>query len=120
MQVTGRDMEVNEKVAKQLQQKIAAIPGVVDAFIFQIKAPQIRLDVDRVRAQRAGLSQADIADNVLVNLSSSTQTDPNQWLNPESGVNYTVAVQTPPESLPRWMMCAPSASPALRKPRLSF
>ncbi|GAB2465583.1 hypothetical protein GCM10011375_34260 [Hymenobacter qilianensis] len=99
VQVTGRDMEVNEKVAKQLQQKIAAIPGVVDAFIFQIKAPQIRLDVDRVRAQRAGLSQADIADNVLVNLSSSTQTDPNQWLNPESGVNYTVAVQTPPREL---------------------
>ncbi|SMB98581.1 acriflavin resistance protein [Hymenobacter roseosalivarius DSM 11622] len=99
VQVTGRDMEMNEKVARQLQQKIAAIPGVVDAFIFQIKAPQIRLDVDRVRAQRAGLSQADIADNVLVNLSSSTQTDPNQWLNPESGVNYTVAVQTPPSQL---------------------
>ncbi|WBA44015.1 efflux RND transporter permease subunit [Hymenobacter canadensis] len=99
VQISGRSVEDNEKLARRLQAKIAAVPGVVDAFVFQTKTPQLRLDVDRVRAQQAGLSQSDVADNVLVNLSSSTQTDPNQWLNPESGVNYTVAVQTPPNRL---------------------
>ena len=99
VQVTGRKVEENQKITRQLQKQIAAIPGVVDAFIFQTNTPQIRLDVDRVRAQQAGLAQQDVADNVLVNLSSSTQTNPNQWLNPESGVNYTVAVQTPPREL---------------------
>jgi multidrug efflux pump subunit AcrB len=99
VQVTGRKVEENQKITQQLQKQIAAVPGVVDAFVFQTNTPQIRLDVDRVRAQQAGLSQQDVADNVLVNLSSSTQTNPNQWLNPESGVNYTVAVQTPPREL---------------------
>ncbi|GAB2957583.1 efflux RND transporter permease subunit [Hymenobacter coalescens] len=99
VQITGRSVEENEALARRLQAKIAAVPGVVDAFIFQTKVPQLRVDVDRTRAQQAGLSQSDVADNVLVNLSSSTQTNPNQWLNPESGVNYTVAVQTPPSRL---------------------
>ena len=31
----------------------------------------------------------------LVSLSSSGQTAPNYWLNPQNGVNYLVAVQTP-------------------------
>jgi multidrug efflux pump subunit AcrB len=76
------------------------VQGIVDAFVYQaFDQPQLRLDIDRVRAQQAGLAQRDIANNVLVNLSSSTQTSPNQWLNTQTGVNYTVAVQTPPSQL---------------------
>jgi multidrug efflux pump subunit AcrB len=36
-----------------------------------------------------------VADNVLVSLSSSFQTQPNFWLNPKNGVSYSIAVQTP-------------------------
>jgi hypothetical protein len=32
---------------------------------------------------------------LLVSLSSSGQTAPSYWLNPQNGVNYQVAVQTP-------------------------
>jgi len=100
IQVMGRDKAANQRIAKELQKKINKISGVVDAFVYQaFDQPQIRLDIDRVRAQQAGLTQRDIANNVLVNLSSSTQTSPNQWLNPQNGVNYTVAVQTPPSQL---------------------
>jgi multidrug efflux pump subunit AcrB len=100
IQVTGRDKAANQRIAGELKTKISAISGIVDAFIYQaFDQPQIRLDIDRVRAQQAGLTQRDIANNVLVNLSSSTQTTPNQWLNPQNGVNYTVAVQTPPNQL---------------------
>ncbi|MGI4883593.1 MAG: efflux RND transporter permease subunit [Janthinobacterium lividum] len=100
IQVIGRDKVANQRVAGEIAAKINKIPGVVDAFIYQaFDQPQLRLDVDRVRAQQAGLAQRDIANNVLVNLSSSTQTNPNQWLNPVTGVNYTVAVQTPPRDL---------------------
>ena len=42
-----------------------------------------------------GLTQRDVANNLLVSLSSSGQTAPNYWLNPQNGVNYLVAVQTP-------------------------
>ncbi|WP_046242869.1 efflux RND transporter permease subunit [Hymenobacter terrenus] len=100
IQVIGRDKVANQRIAGELRAKINKIPGVVDAFIYQaFDQPQLRVDIDRVRAQEAGLSQRDIANNVLVNLSSSTQTSPNQWLNPTTGVNYTVAVQTPPSAL---------------------
>jgi multidrug efflux pump subunit AcrB len=100
IQVTGRDKAANQRIATELKKKVSAVSGIVDAFIYQaFDQPQIRLDIDRVRAQQAGLTQRDIANNVLVNLSSSTQTSPNQWLNPQNGVNYTVAVQTPPNQL---------------------
>ena len=100
IQVTGRNTKANEEIAAQLKKRINNVPGVVDAFVYQaFDQPQLRLDVDRVRAQQAGLAQRDIANNLLVNLSSSTQTNPNQWLNPQNGVNYTVAVQTPPSQL---------------------
>ncbi|GAA4504442.1 efflux RND transporter permease subunit [Hymenobacter ginsengisoli] len=100
IQVTGRDKAANQRIAGELKKKISKVQGVVDAFIYQaFDQPQLRLDIDRVRAQQAGLAQRDIANNVLVNLSSSTQTNPNQWLNTQTGVNYTVAVQTPPSQL---------------------
>jgi multidrug efflux pump subunit AcrB len=100
IQVTGRDKAANQRIAGELKKKIDKVQGVVDAFVYQaFDQPQLRLDIDRVRAQQAGLAQRDIANNVLVNLSSSTQTSPNQWLNTQTGVNYTVAVQTPPSQL---------------------
>ncbi|UOR06347.1 efflux RND transporter permease subunit [Hymenobacter aerilatus] len=100
IQVTGKNVEENQKIAAKIKAEMSRVPGVVDAFVYQaFDLPQLRLDVDRVRAQQAGLAQRDIANNVLVNLSSSTQTTPNQWLNPQNGVNYTVAVQTPPRDL---------------------
>jgi multidrug efflux pump subunit AcrB len=100
IQVTGRDVKANQRIAGELKLKIDKIQGIVDAFVYQaFDQPQLRLDIDRVRAQQAGLAQRDIANNVLVNLSSSTQTNPNQWLNTQTGVNYTVAVQTPPSQL---------------------
>ncbi|WP_460499611.1 efflux RND transporter permease subunit [Hymenobacter agri] len=100
IQVIGRDKAANQRIASEIKQKIEKIPGLVDAFVYQaFDQPQIRLDIDRVRAQEAGLSQRDIANNVLVNLSSSSQTSPSQWLNPTTGVSYQVAVQTPPRAL---------------------
>ncbi|MBJ6109983.1 efflux RND transporter permease subunit [Hymenobacter sp. BT523] len=100
IQVTGRDKLANRRIASELRAKINKVPGVVDAFVYQaFDQPQLRVDIDRVRAQQAGLAQRDIANNVLVSLSSSTQTNPNQWLNPTTGVSYTVAVQTPPRAL---------------------
>ena len=100
IQVTGRDVKANQRIAGELKKRIDKVQGIVDAFVYQaFDQPQLRLDIDRVRAQQAGLAQRDIANNVLVNLSSSTQTNPNQWLNTQTGVNYTVAVQTPPSQL---------------------
>jgi multidrug efflux pump subunit AcrB len=57
--------------------------------------PTLHLDVDRVRAQQVGISERDVAQNLLVSLSSSFQTTPSFWLNPKNGVSYNVAIMSP-------------------------
>jgi multidrug efflux pump subunit AcrB len=42
-----------------------------------------------------GLSENDVANSVLFSLSSSAQVARNYWVNPQNGVQYLVAVQTP-------------------------
>ena len=96
IQVVGRDLQANYAIAKQIEARVARIPGAVDVHVHQIvDAPQLFVNVDRTRAAQMGLTQRDVANNLLVSLSSSGQTAPNYWLNPQNGVNYLVAVQTP-------------------------
>src|SRR5262249_39335782 len=69
-----------------------------DVHIHQITdQPTLRLDVDRVMASEMSLSQQNVASSVLVSLSSTSQTAPNYWVNPDNRVNYVLAVQTPPD-----------------------
>jgi hypothetical protein len=60
-----------------------------------IDAPQFDVNVDRERAQLLCLSENDVANSVLFSLSSSAQVARNYWVNPQNGVQYLVAVQTP-------------------------
>jgi multidrug efflux pump subunit AcrB len=72
----------------------------VDVHLHQIPdIPDLKLKVDRSKAELMGLSQRDVANALLISLSSSGQTAPNYWLDPANGVSYSVAVQTPPVRL---------------------
>ncbi len=96
VQIVGRTVDANFKIAQELARKIALIPGAVDVHINQeVNTPAINLDIDRSKASQSGMTQRDVANSMLISLSSSGQTAPNQWLNPANGVNYQVAVQTP-------------------------
>jgi CzcA family heavy metal efflux pump len=96
IQIVGRDLKGNYEIARQIEGRVSRIPGAVDVHLHQVvDQPELRVNVDRTRAQEVGLSQRDVASNVLTSLSSSSQTAPNYWLNPENGVNYIVAVQMP-------------------------
>jgi multidrug efflux pump subunit AcrB len=53
------------------------------------------VDVDRINAQLQGLTQSDVASNLLVSLSGSFQTSPSFWMDPSTGTQYSVATQTP-------------------------
>ncbi|WP_437985025.1 efflux RND transporter permease subunit [Sorangium sp. So ce117] len=82
-------------VALKIADRMEKIPGAVDVHLAQVPArPQLRIDVDRTMADQLGLSQRDVASDVLVSLSSSGQTSPTYWLD-KRGVQYLVAVQTP-------------------------
>ncbi len=82
--------------AEELSARMQAIPGAVDVHLAQVRAqPELRIDVDRTMAGHFGLTQNDVASDVLVSLSSSTQVSPNYWLDQARSVQYLVAVQTP-------------------------
>ncbi len=96
VQLIGRDQKGNYDIARQMVERIARIPGAADVHLHQVMdAPELRVNVDRTRAEQAGLTQRDVANTLLTSLSSSGQTAPNFWLNPENGVSYQVTVQTP-------------------------
>ena len=95
VQVVGHDPE-NYQIAEDLRRKMAAIPGAVDVNVHQIiDYPALQVNVERTRAEQLGLSEKQVADNLLVSLSGSGQTAPNFWLNPNNGVSYLISVQTP-------------------------
>ena len=96
VQVSGREKEKNLDVARKMMEEIKRIPGAVDVHLGQeTDTPTMGVDVDRDKAQMAGLTQKDVANSVLISLSSTSQVAPTQWLDHENGVSYQIAVQTP-------------------------
>ena len=96
VRTVGYDKANNLKVANELRQRIAAIPGIADAHLQQeVNAPAFYADIDRTRAAQLGLNADTIATNLNVSLSSSEQVTPNFWTDPTSGIPYYFAVQTP-------------------------
>jgi multidrug efflux pump subunit AcrB len=93
--IAGRD-KGNYQLAQKLLKQVQAIPGVADAHIHQqVALPTIDVNVDRLKSRQIGLTQQDVAQSMLISLSGTGQTAPNEWLNPQNGVNYQVVVQTP-------------------------
>jgi multidrug efflux pump subunit AcrB len=86
----------NLSIARELRQRLAAIPGIVDAHLQQeVDAPAFYAQIDRTRAAQLGLNASTVATNINVSLSSSEQVSPNFWTDPTSGIPYYLAVQTP-------------------------
>src|SRR5947209_8414150 len=96
IQVVGKSQAENYLLAQRIANQLRHIPGAADVHVQQLMHdPALKLTVDRGRAQQVGLEQRHVAQNLLVSLSGSFQTSPTFWLNPENGVTYNVAVQTP-------------------------
>jgi multidrug efflux pump subunit AcrB len=93
--VPGRGID-GYKVAGEIADSMRHVEGAVDVRQQQVvDAPELFFAVDRTRASELGLTQHDVAQSLLISLSSSGQTAPNYFLNPQNGVSYQVAVQTP-------------------------
>jgi multidrug efflux pump subunit AcrB len=96
LQIVGNSPESNRKYADLLLQRVQQIPGAVDMRIQQaFDLPKLHVTVDRTKAGQVGYTQRDVASNVLVSLSGSFQTSPTFWLDPKSGVSYSIETQTP-------------------------
>ena len=96
IQVIGNDLEGNRAWADQVLRQVRYVPGTVDLRIQQpFDDPYLHLRIERTKAQELGFSAHDIAQNLLVSLSGSFQTAPTFWLDPQNGVSYSIATQTP-------------------------
>jgi multidrug efflux pump subunit AcrB len=96
VQVTGYNQQATHAIALEVTSRMARIPGAVDVHLHQVvNAPSLQVNVDRSRAAELGLTQRDVANSMLVSLSSSSVVTPNYWSDPRTGINYVVAVQTP-------------------------
>ncbi len=96
VQVSGRDPAVTTKIANELYGKLLHVPGLVDLRIQQAQnLPRIDVNVDRTRANLVGLTQNDVASNLLTALAGSSQVNPTFWVDPKSGVSYSIATQAP-------------------------
>ena len=96
VEVTGQNQRGNYLIGEKLANQFRHIPGAVDVHVQQaFDNPTLFMEIDRARAQSVGMQSRDVAQNVLVSLSSSFQTSPAFWLDPKNGVEYSVAVQEP-------------------------
>ncbi|HMD21565.1 MAG TPA: efflux RND transporter permease subunit [Alloacidobacterium sp.] len=96
IQVVGPNLEGNRAFADKLLDRVKYVPGIADLRIQQpFDYPNFSVDVDRTKAQQIGLQQSNVAQSLLVATSGSFQTTPSFWLNPKTGVTYSVAVQSP-------------------------
>jgi multidrug efflux pump subunit AcrB len=82
-------------VAQQIAERVKHIPGTADVHLAQVpRQPELRIDVDRTMAGQVGLTERDVASDMLVSLASSAIVSPSYWLD-KRGIQYLVAVQTP-------------------------
>ena len=96
IQVLGRDLAGNQKVAASIAEKLRHVPGAVDVRVQQPGDLQrLEFAIDRTKASELGLSERDVASSVLLSLSGSGQVQPAYWLDSSIGVQYLLNIRAP-------------------------
>ena len=89
-------MKIMLKLLDSLLRKYPKFPGIVDTRLNQLlDQPELFLNVDRVKLMLAGITQIDVASDIVISCSDSTYITPNFWLDQKMGIPYLIAVQTP-------------------------
>ncbi len=89
IQVEGNKLEVARDIAQKIKRFAETIPGAVDVRIEQrLEAPQIAVDVDRVKAAQLGLMQETVVKNIVT-----------FWVDQNNGNHYFVGAQYAEDSI---------------------
>ncbi len=100
VQITGRNLDQNYAYATRMVARLKHVPGIADVRIQQVMSePTLRINSRRSFALGTGLTESDIAGNVLATLSGSGQVAPTYWLDTSNGVSHLVNIQTPQDQL---------------------
>jgi multidrug efflux pump subunit AcrB len=120
VQVIGPMRDANYAHATDLLKRIRQVPGIADTRIQQtFNYPQLNVDLNRTLADEVGITERDVANNLLVTLSGSGQVKPNFWLDPQNGVSYPIVVQMPQYQIDTRsdLENVPVTSPSLKTPQ---
>src|SRR5262245_13828774 len=100
IQLTGKSQKKLFALAETMRERVSVIPGVVDARLLQrMDYPAFRINVDRDKAARLGLTQAEIMLNVVAATNSSIGFHKtNFWIDPKTKNQYYVGVQYPEQT----------------------
>jgi hydrophobic/amphiphilic exporter-1 (mainly G- bacteria), HAE1 family len=96
VQVSGSDLETDDRIAEDLARQFRALPGVSDVYVPQdMDYPSLQVNVNRERASELGLDPKEVIDNLITSLTSDAMIAPSYWVDPKNGNNYFVTVQYP-------------------------
>ncbi|MBY0348463.1 MAG: AcrB/AcrD/AcrF family protein [Hydrotalea flava] len=94
--VLGRDLSQSRVIAEKLNNKLKSITYLRDVQIATpLDYPEIKIDIDRVKAGQLGLTVDQISKSTVAATSSSRFTQPNYWLDKSSGIAYQVQIEYP-------------------------
>jgi len=96
VQIAGANLTANFTMAQRIAAQLGTVPGAADIRVQELMdAPQLTISADRTNLTQLGLTQSNVASNLLISLSSNGSTAPNYWLDPKNGVQYPVRAMTP-------------------------
>jgi multidrug efflux pump subunit AcrB len=100
VQIEGNKLEVARDIAEKIKSFAEKIPGAVDARIQQrLDAPQISVEVNRIKAAQVGLTQDSIVKNIVTAFNSSVNFAPSFWIDEKNGNHYFIGAQYREESI---------------------
>ena len=92
----GKNITQSREIAETLTKKLSAIDYLRDVQIATpLDYPNIKIDIDRVKAGQLGLTVDQISKSAIAATSSSRFTQPNYWLDKTTGTAYQVQVEFP-------------------------
>jgi multidrug efflux pump subunit AcrB len=96
VQIIGANLDTDNKVAQDIASQLRLSPAIADVFMPQdLDYPSLRVDIDRLRAAKLGLTEREVLTNVITSLTSNQMIAPNLWIDPRNGNNYFLTVQYP-------------------------
>jgi len=91
----GNDLQTLTDTANRIKAVLATVPGITDLAVFtSLGQPTIRIDIDRARAARYGLSPGDINATVKVAIGGDSAGD---LYEPGSDRHFPIIVRLAPE-----------------------
>jgi multidrug efflux pump subunit AcrB len=96
VQLTGSNRAKTQDYALGLLRQMREIPGIADPRMQQSNDyPQLNFEADRARIAQYGLKESDVTNAVATALAGTSQSAPNFWIDPATGVSYPIVAQTP-------------------------